>query len=234
MLNSYSDSVALCLKGAGALYGIKLLNSKHGVVVDCIGNNGATYSSYLNIGGFARQLTDLKPQLVIISLGTNEAYGSLTSVESNIDRLVKSISQECPGVKLLLTTPLETHKRSGRGYVVQSGVAAVRDIIMNYCKKHHIAVWDFYTVAGGKGAASRWLAPKYMKSDHLHLTDRGYHFMGRLLGEALMNLLTGKDDGSTVPDVVPVPEVEDDDNEEGEQGDVDDGEMKNEESSKPQ
>lgn len=232
VLNSYADSVALQLKGAGALYGIKLLNSKHGVVVDCIGNNGATYASYLNIDGFARQLKDLRPQLVIISLGTNEAYGSLTSVESNIDRLVKSITHECPRVKILLTTPLETHKKGGRGYVVQGGVATVRDIMMNYCKKHHIAVWDFYTVAGGKGAASRWLAPKYMKTDHLHLTDRGYRFMGGLLGDALLNLFAGKDDGSAVPDAV-VPEVENNENQEVEPSEHD-GETATEEPSNSQ
>ena len=104
---------------------------------------------------------------------------------------------------------------------------------MNYCKKHHIAVWDFYTVAGGKGAASRWLAPKYMKTDHLHLTDRGYRFMGDLLGEALLNLFTGKDDGSAVPDAV-VPEFENNEKQEVEPSEHDDGETVTEESSNSQ
>lgn len=198
VLRHLTDTAALSVKGSGALYGIKLLNTKRGVVVDCIGNNGATYSSYLHIDGFARQLKDLAPNLVIISLGTNEAYGKYTSLDDNIDRLLKSITHECPGVKFLLTTPLETHKKGGHGYVTQTGVAAVRDIIMNYGKRHHIAVWDFYTVAGGSDAASRWLKTGYMKSDHLHLSSQGYRFMGELLSRALLNLLTGKDDGSDI------------------------------------
>lgn len=199
VLNSFADSATLCLKGTGAIYGVRLLNSTHGVVLDCIGNNGATYGSYLGVNGFARQIKDLNPQLVIVSLGTNEAYGSLASVGNNIDRLVASISQECPDAKFLLTTPIETHKKGGRGYVIQTGVATVRDIILNYCKTHKIAVWDFYTVAGGRGAANRWLATKYMKTDHLHLTDQGYRFMGGLFAEALLNLFTGKHDGSSEP-----------------------------------
>ena len=198
-LNGLTDSAALRLRGDGALYGIRLLNRRPGVVVDCIGNNGATFSSYLHIDGFAQQLKDLDPQLVIISLGTNEAYGNYSSLESNIDRLITSIRRECPGAKFLLTTPLETHKKGGRGYVVQGGIAGVRDIIMRYALKHNIAVWDFYSVAGGKGAAARWLKVKYMSSDHLHLLNRGYHYMGSLLAQALLKTLTTNDSGEIIP-----------------------------------
>ena len=198
-LNGLTDSAALRLRGDGALYGIRLLNRRPGVVVDCIGNNGATFSSYLHIDGFAQQLKDLDPQLVIISLGTNEAYGNYSSLESNIDRLITSIKRECPGAKFLLTTPLETHKKGGRGYVVQGGIAGVRDIIMRYALKHKIAVWDFYSVAGGKGAAARWLKVKYMSSDHLHLLNRGYHYMGSLLAQALLKTISTNDSGEMIP-----------------------------------
>ena len=198
-LNGLTDSAALRLRGDGALYGIRLLNRRPGVVVDCIGNNGATFSSYLHIDGFAQQLKDLDPQLVIISLGTNEAYGNYSSLESNIDRLITSIRRECPGAKFLLTTPLETHKKGGRGYVVQGGIAGVRDIIMRYALKHKIAVWDFYSVAGGKGAAAWWLKVKYMSSDHLHLLNRGYHYMGSLLAQALLKTISTNDSGEMIP-----------------------------------
>ena len=193
VLQGLADTASLRLKGNAALFGARLLNDNSGVVVDCIGNNGATYSSYVRIDGFASQLKDLNPQLVIISLGTNEAFGNYSTLESNIDKLVSSIAKECPGAKFLLTTPLETHKKGGKGYVIQTGVADVRDIIMNYGKTHNIPVWDFYTVAGGKGAASRWLSVKYMSSDHLHLLAKGYQFMGDLMSKALLDLLAGED-----------------------------------------
>ena len=191
-LHDLADTASLHLEGQGALYGARLLNDQGGVVVDCIGNNGATYSSYLRIDGFARQLKDLDPQLVIISLGTNEAYGSYAALESNIDRLVSSISKECPNAKFLLTTPMETHKKGPRGYGIQPAIASVRDIIVSYGKSHHIAVWDFYTVAGGNGAAARWLATKHMSSDHLHLLAKGYQLMGELLSDALLKAFEAK------------------------------------------
>ena len=198
VLSSLTDTANLQLTGSGSLYGARILNSKRGVVVDCIGNNGASYSSYLRIDNFARQLSDLEPQLVIISLGTNEAYGSYSNITSNIDQMLTSIRKECPHVKFLLTTPLETQKRSSRGYRIQSSVAEVRDMILAYGKSHNVPVWDFYRVGGGAGASNRWLRAHYMKTDHLHLGEDGYHFQGRLLAEALLRLLTGEDDGSDI------------------------------------
>ena len=191
-LRSLTDSVSLKLRGNGALFGVRLLNNKPGVVMDCIGNNGATFASYLSIDGFGQQLKDLDPQLVIISLGTNEAYGKTSSLESNINALISKIKTECPNVKFLLTTPIETHKKGRHGYVTQSGIIEVRKIIMDYAKKNNIPTWDFYTVAGGKGAARKWLASQHMSSDHLHLLKKGYHFMGNLLAKAFIKMLDNK------------------------------------------
>lgn len=222
VLDTQTDTANLRLTGSGALFGVRLLNGQRGVVVDCIGNNGATYRSYLNIDNFARQISDLEPQLVIISLGTNEAYGSFDNLTSNIDQLLSDIRREYPHVKFLLTTPMETQKRSSRGYRIQSNVAEVRDIILNYGKSRHVAVWDFYSVAGGAGASNRWLSAHYMKTDHLHLGNDGYHLQGRLLAEALLRLLTGEDDGSDiVPPIKPVEEEPDINEEETDEEEVD-------------
>ena len=198
VLDTSADTANLRLTGSGALYGVRLLNSHRGVVVDCIGNNGATYRSYLNIDNFARQISDLEPQLVIISLGTNEAYGSFGSITSNIDQMLSDIRRVCPNVKFLLTTPMETQKKSSRGYRIQSNIVEVRDLILAYGKNHHVPVWDFYRVAGGAGASNRWLSARYMKTDHLHLGNDGYHLQGRLLAEALLRIFTGEDDGSDI------------------------------------
>ena len=198
VLDTSTDTANLRLTGGGSLFGVRLLNSNRGVVVDCIGNNGATYRSYLNIDNFALQISDLEPQLVIISLGTNEAYGSFGNIMSNIDQMLNDIRRVCPRVKFLLTTPMETQKRGSRGYHIQSNVAEVRDLILAYGKNHHVPVWDFYRVAGGAGASNRWLRAHYMKTDHLHLGNDGYHLQGSLLSEALLRLFTGEDDGSDI------------------------------------
>jgi hypothetical protein len=93
---------------------------------------------------------------------------------------------------------METQKKSSRGYRIQSNIAEVRDLILAYGKNHHVPVWDFYRVAGGAGASNRWLSARYMKTDHLHLGNDGYHLQGRLLAEALLRIFTGEDDGSDI------------------------------------
>lgn len=166
------------------------------IQVESIGINGATYSSYLSRNSLSQQLRRLEPQLVIVSLGTNEAYGRYSSLTGNIESLLYIIRRACPGVKFLLTTPLETQKYRGRGYTIQSGIAEVRDIIVNYGKLHHVAVWDFYRVGGGAGASYKWHSAGYMGGDRIHLTSAGYHLQGELLAEALLCQLA--DDPETV------------------------------------
>ena len=201
--------------GTSDLWGVIVENDKRGVMVHSIGNNGATASHYNRVPDFARQIADvLHPSLIIVSLGTNEAFGSLDGVERALDRLVTSLQRENPGATLLLTTPMECHKRysrqvkervkRGRGrraryktvtrtvssYAANPAVKQVRDIILTYGKRHNIATWDLYSVAGGKGAASRWITAGLMNSkDHLHCLDSGYELQGILLSEALMNAL---------------------------------------------
>ncbi len=201
--------------GTSDLWGVVVENDTRGVMVHTIGNNGATASSYNRIPDFAATLsTVLQPRLIIVSLGTNEAFGSLDGVERSLDKLVKSLQHECPSARILLTTPMECHKhvshkvskrvKTGRGkrarfktvtstvssYAVNPAVKQVRDIILAYGKKHHIATWDLYAVAGGNGAASRWIGAGLMNGkDHLHQLDGGYELQGILLAEALLATL---------------------------------------------
>jgi len=186
-------------------------------MVHSIGNNGATYSTYCKVPDFGQQLQVLHPQLVIISMGTNEATGNPATMETYITRLINDIRRHNPKAKFLLTTPMEFQKRTSRqvaqqvkvgggkrrkaryktvyktvtSYVANSNVEQVRQIILDYGRKHKIATWDLYAVAGGRGASSKWIAAGLMNpGDHLHQLEAGYELQGMLLADALMQALT--------------------------------------------
>ena len=204
--------------GASDLWGVVVENGKRGVMVHAIGNNGATCQSYNRVEGFAAQVKAvLDPHLIIVSLGTNEAFGSLDGVQTQLDRLVTSLRKACPAATLLLTTPMECHKRFtktvskrvpvGKGkrrrhktvtstvssFGVNPAVRQMRDIILEYGRKHHIATWDLFEVAGGNGAAQQWLDAGLMNpKDHLHQLDSGYELQGMLLADALLEALEKK------------------------------------------
>ena len=89
--------------------GIELIADSVGTSVHSIGNNGATFSSYATTDRFGSGLSALSPDLVIIALGTNEAFGriSVETLQNNIDVLLSTIRAHSPEAKILLVGPTE-------------------------------------------------------------------------------------------------------------------------------
>ncbi len=114
ILDKPTNQITLSFSSEGDLtiFGASLSGDRPGVIYHSIGNNGATYATYNSIGDIGKGIAPLHPDLVIISLGTNEAFGRLDTQAfyRNIDRLVKDISSANPDTRILLTTPMECHK----------------------------------------------------------------------------------------------------------------------------
>lgn len=94
------------------VYGASLGGGKPGLYYHAIGNNGATYATYNRIGTEGAGIAALQPDLVIISLGTNEAFGrpDAATFYNTIDRLVRNIQASNPQAQILLITPMECQK----------------------------------------------------------------------------------------------------------------------------
>jgi lysophospholipase L1-like esterase len=182
-------------------------NDAQGVIYHAIGNNGATYSTYSLIGNTGKDISALSPDLIIISLGTNEAFGKLSDATfySNIDVLVNDIRKHNPNAEILLTTPSECQRsvystkairRRGRRrttkvrtYQINSNVNRMRNVILKYAADKQLAVYDFYEVAGGQGASAKWLQNRLLSSDRIHRTWAGYYLEGELLYHALSDAI---------------------------------------------
>ena len=182
-----------------AIYGASLENSCPGIIVHAIGNNSATYQCYNRIDDYGKKLASLSPHLVIISLGTNESVNSAFTperLEREINKLVYTVKQENPNALLLLTTPadnkLRQTKKNKQGrrityYVENENAGRIAEAIKEYGIKNNIAVWDWYTIAGGKGACETWINEEGMKDDHIHYTQKGYTLQGNLLYQSILN-----------------------------------------------
>ena len=192
------------LSGINELWGAILHNNSSGVVLHSIGNNGACYQHYNRLDSFATRTRLFAPDLIIISLGTNEAFGSCRdtkAIKHEIDALVTSLRQCNPEAAILLTTPMECDRRQrirrGRRrrrrtvFATNANCLTMRNIIMQYGAENNIAVWDLYTVAGGKGSAAKWVANSLLaKRDHVHCSAEGYRLQGKLLAQAIIQSLT--------------------------------------------
>jgi len=200
-----SVAIKLRLSSGAAVTAIELLNGDTGVEYSAIGNNGATFANYVDLPGFAASTAILAPDLIIISLGTNEAFGRISDADmaAQIHSMVSSLRYHNPDATLLLTTPQECYKRTtsrrGRGrrrrrvrsYAVNTNIERMRRIINEYGEAHGIAVYDWYEIAGGADSASKWLSHRLMNTDRIHLTWDGYHLMGDMLATALIGQLSG-------------------------------------------
>ena len=201
LLNHSEDFISLRnIDATSEFWGVFLSNSQNGAIVSSIGNNSACYSHYNQISGFAEQMACLSPQLVIISLGTNEAFGrfSESEITSQIHSLVSRLQGAMPQVHILLTTPMECdRRRSSRrrrrrrtSFSTNDNCQLVRNVIIKYGKEHNVPVWDLYAVAGGNGSAAKWVQNGLLSSrDHVHCSSRGYTLQGELLSEALISVL---------------------------------------------
>ena len=168
------------------IYGVELENSQAGIVYDMIGVNGAMYAHYDSSVYFVDQLVSLHPDLVIISLGTNEAYTKYFTeqeFEDNMSMLVNEIKNVLPASDFLLTAPSDGYRyRKYKNLSVAKAVATMKRFAMN----NNCAFWDFYHIMGGYGSIYKWYKMGLGQRDLLHLTRRGYELQGNLLFNALM------------------------------------------------
>jgi hypothetical protein len=172
--------------------GFHLSNGKKGVFYHSIGINGAKFCNYNQCSeDFYRQIASLAPDLIIISLGTNEAMIKAIGedqLHSDISDFVFNLRHSSPNTTVIFTTPVETFAKVGRrtSAVPNHRVGKVRDIIINFAEQNGYSYWDLYNIAGGKGAALEWNKKKLFVRDRIHLTQRGYEYQGELLFEAII------------------------------------------------
>jgi len=166
-----------------SLFGTYLSGHRPGLFYNVIGNNGATYNSYNRIPDMGRSVAQMHPDLIIVSLGTNEAFGHVDTARmiDAIDRLVNELHNYNPNAGLLLVTPMECQRKG----TINQNVKTVANIISQYGKDHHIPVYDWYNVAGGDRASLKWISEGLYGRDRIHHTVKGYRVQGFMLYDAL-------------------------------------------------
>ncbi len=169
------------------LYGILLENNEPGILYNSTGVNGAECRHCNASKNFFSQLTYLEPSLVIISLGTNEAYTKAfdrNRFNTHIDSLVKHVLRETPDANILFTTPADSYRRKK---YKNPDMMVARNTIISYCTKNGYAYWDLYEIMGGMGSMSKWKLAGLAAPDKVHFSRGGYELQGKLLYSAIQN-----------------------------------------------
>lgn len=168
-----------------AISGIELTNTSSKIIYNSAGLNGADVKSYLLASELPNQLKTIDPQLVIISLGTNDAYHPLfeKNIFSNLlDSLINKIKASVPSATMLLTIPGD-HLVSRA--TANPKLIDVKNAILTIAEKNHCCVWDFHSLMGGEGSIRTWSKMELTAPDLLHLNPKGYQLQGELLFDAI-------------------------------------------------
>lgn len=157
---------------------------ENGFIFHALGKNGATLS-YFQDEAVLREVASLHPDLVILSLGTNESHGKFdgASYQLALADFHQRLCALCPGVTLLLTTPPGSYKRRMPNRVGGQVAASQR----SFAASHKLPVWDLYEIVGGDvRACMNWRNARMMAKDGVHYTHEAYNLQGNLLGEAIL------------------------------------------------
>lgn len=168
------------------LYGFNLQNDSSGAVYHSVGVNGAEAYQYVSAKYFAEQTKFLFPDVIIISLGTNEAQRrpfDKTLTEARLDSLVKQLRQYNPNTPVILTTAPDSYYH--RKYY-NSAVSAYHTMAVDYAKRNNLTVWDLFSITGGYKSAYQWKKYGLMRRDGIHFTRAGYELQGNLFYEAII------------------------------------------------
>lgn len=170
-------------------YGFSLENGDPGVLYHAVGANGAAFEhissrTTLTEGGAA----PLNPDLIIVSLGTNNCYGNnfrSEQLRQVVRNFITNIKSSYPEAALLMTTPMESCNRSRGRYSVNPNVAVAAQVIAEEAAAAGVACWNLWAAAGGNGSHSAWHGRKLMQNDRIHLTEAGYSLVGDMLYDAI-------------------------------------------------
>jgi lysophospholipase L1-like esterase len=167
------------------LDGVALENELSGVLYHSIGVNGAKFQDYVRAKHFARQVAELRPDLVILSMGTNEAQGATEPayLRRSIQGVVDKIQEHAPNALILLTTPADSYLR-GKG--TNPNMPDMSAVIRRFARDKGYALWDLFNLTGGENSAVNWKSTGLLSADSVHYSKLGYAAQGKLLYQSLI------------------------------------------------
>ncbi|MCU0449210.1 MAG: GDSL-type esterase/lipase family protein [Bernardetiaceae bacterium] len=166
------------------LQGISLENEDAGIVYSAVGINGAEVNTYFRCEDFERHLRALKPDLVVVSLGTNDAHGHFDSelFKSNCRFMVSQVRRAAPKASVLFTTPGDDYLYGRHN----ANIPQARARLYEVADELGTGIWDFFEVMGGPKSINSWVGSSLAHTDRVHLSIRGYRLQGELFFDALM------------------------------------------------
>ena len=179
-----------------ALGGWNILGQKSaGVIYSALGINGARLDVLDKWQpGWLDTLKALRPDMVVLAYGTNEAFDDdldLQLYRSQLQEKVRLLRKNLPKTVILLVGPPDSIKRRNAGSCAASQPQPLRQIVQiqkDVAKTSRTLFWDWQAFMGGDCSISKWQGSDLARNDLIHLTADGY----RKSADGLYRFLRGQ------------------------------------------
>lgn len=168
------------------LDGLILKNKTSGILYNAIGVNGAKFSDYNKSTRFFNQLKNLKPDLIIISLGTNESFYQpfkITNFKEAMSTFKALLLKNDITASVLATCPppslVDQKKTNNKATLISNEIA-------EFSKLNNWAYFNMHYLCGTSNAMKNWELKKLASKDKIHFTQEGYMLQAEFLVETLI------------------------------------------------
>ena len=187
VFDSETDKIEIQSVGNLIIDGIVLGNERKGIQYHVVGINGAHYADYNHSPVFFAEMPLLQPDVIFVSLGTNEGVNSRVSekvVVDEVDKMVSNIRAQGVIAPIVIITPFDNFYRRKK---FNPYLKVVRNGLLAAAEKNNIACMDMYDISGGYGSAAEWRRRGLITADRIHYTVQGYTLQGKMIYNTLIN-----------------------------------------------
>jgi lysophospholipase L1-like esterase len=170
------------------VHGVSVENHTPGVLYHNLGVGGANYGALLAQTYFEDQSEQLSPDIVILDWGTNDLVYKNNippDLEKNIVQTIQRVKAKHPKALIIVTSVQDMNFRRKNITAAWDFATLARRIAFD----NDCLFYDWYRVAGGRGAMTIWTAYGLASPDNIHLTGLGYAVKGELFAQAILNTL---------------------------------------------
>jgi len=192
---STTHEIAIRVEGAPVrLFCFEFNKDATGVVYSSIGLNGTwagVLASYTNGPHWNQQLREARPDLVVLSYGTNESgYGAYldSTYSKDYQEILHRIKAALPDTPVLVMCPMDRGVRQSGGAIgtIQT-LPRLIHMQSQMAAEKNLAFFNTFEAMGGEGTMGRWYQaePRLVSADFIHPLPSGARIVGTLLFQAM-------------------------------------------------
>lgn len=169
--------------------------SGRGAVVSALGINGSELSHWnrWNTQAWQSELATIRPTLIVLAYGTNEAYNGVSgeSVRTTLTEKIRQIRAVSPRSAVMVLGSPEALKSTGASCGTRPATLTDVQIAQRQvAQAERTLYWDWQGAMGGSCTMKSWINRGLASKDGVHFSQSGYTRLGNELANELLALQT--------------------------------------------